>query len=260
VTGQSNPGGLLDAARTIARRCGPDSRIVVVSGSGMSAESGIPTFRDAQTGLWSKYRPEDLATPEAFARHPERVWRWYQHRREQIRSVHPHDGHEALVRIEKSVTRLTIVTQNVDGLHQRSGSTRVLELHGNITRSVCSISHKPISGSWIDSSSDEPPPSPYVEGGLARPDVVWFGEALPQEAFDQSVQALRNCDVCIAVGTSALVQPAASLPLIAQDAGAFLVEINPRPTPLSSLADLCMRDTAGRSLGARADAMESLKR
>lgn len=232
----------------IARLCSPEARVVVLSGSGMSAESGIPTFREAQTGLWSRFRPEDLATPEAFERDPARVWRWYQHRREGVRSARPHAGHRALVELERRVGRLVVVTQNVDGLHQRSGSTQVVELHGNILRSICSISRKPIAGDWIEASGKEPPPSPYVERGFARPDVVWFGEALPEEALHRAAGELQNCTLCIAVGTSALVHPAAGLPLVAKTAGARLVEINPDPTPLSRHADTCLRMPASAAL------------
>jgi NAD-dependent deacetylase len=248
-TGPSMSGLELDGTtREVARRCGPEACVVVLSGAGMSAESGVPTFRAAQTGLWSRYRPEELATPEAFRRDPRRVWQWYEHRRAGVRAAQPHAGHACLVALERSVASLTIVTQNVDGLHQRSGSTRVLELHGNILRSVCSVSGKAISESWLADSSSEPPPSPYVRNGYARPDVVWFGEALPEGAFRQAVAELQNCTLCLAVGTSALVQPAASLPLMAKEAGAFLVEINPDPTPLSRHADLCLRATAGEAL------------
>ena len=236
------------AAETLARCCKPSTRLVILSGSGMSAESGIPTFRDAQTGLWSRFRPEDLATPEAFARDPERVWRWYEHRRDGVRAARPHAGHRALVDLETRVARLTIVTQNVDGLHQRSGSQRVLELHGNILRSICSVSRKPISETWLSTAEDVPPRSPHTSEGLARPDVVWFGESLPEHAFHEAVGELNNCDVCIAVGTSALVQPAASLPMIAREAGAFLAEINPVPTPLSNHVDVFLREPAGRAL------------
>jgi NAD-dependent deacetylase len=236
------------AAREVARHCGLQARVVVLSGAGMSAESGVPTFRDALTGLWSRYRPEELATPEAFRDDPRRVWQWYEHRRAGVRAALPHAGHSGLVKLEQRVSSLTIITQNVDGLHQRSGSNRVLELHGNILRSICSISRKPISESWLANCSDEPPPSPYVERAYARPDVVWFGEALPENVFKQAMADLQDCSVCLAIGTSALVQPAASLPLLAKDAGAFLVEINPDPTPLSRHADICLRANAGAAL------------
>ncbi|NIM69749.1 MAG: NAD-dependent protein deacylase [Xanthomonadales bacterium] len=243
-----------EAIADIAGYLDANARVVVLSGSGMSAESGIPTFRDAQTGLWARFRPEELATPEAFARDPRRVWQWYEHRRAGVRSARPHAGHRALVELERRVARLTIVTQNVDGLHQRSGSSRVLELHGNILRSICSASRRPIDAAWIEAQEQLPPPSPHVAGALARPDVVWFGEALPEAAYMQAIGALQNCTVCIAVGTSALVQPAASLPLVAREAGALLVEINPAPTPLSGSADRCLRQPASAALVALAAA------
>jgi NAD-dependent deacetylase len=237
-------------ARRIAGHLNADARIVVLSGSGMSAESGIPTFRDAQTGIWSKFRPEDLATPGAFARNPDKVWRWYEHRREGVMAAQPHAGHRALVELEAMVKSMVIITQNVDGMHQRSGSGRVLELHGNILRSVCSESRKVIDPEWIAASEEKPPPSPHVAGALARPDVVWFGEALPGQILDEAIAALERCSACIAVGTSAVVQPAARLPLLARQAGALLIEINPQHTPLSNYADYCLHQPASTALSA----------
>ncbi len=246
----------LRMVREIAAHLGAQATITVLSGSGMSAESGIPTFRDAQTGIWSKFRPEELATPEAFARNPEKVWNWYQHRRKGVMTAQPHAGHRALVSMEAMVESLVIITQNVDGLHQRSGSGRVLELHGNILRSVCSESRRAIDAAWIASSDEQPPPSPHASGAYARPDVVWLGEALPGPVMDEAIAALESSSVCIAVGTSGLVQPAASLPLLARQAGALLVEINPQPTPLSSKADYCLRQPAGTALAALVSACE----
>jgi NAD-dependent deacetylase len=243
-----SPDSAAEIARQVAGYLGPNSRVVVLSGSGMSAESGIPTFRDAQTGLWSKFRPEELATPEAFARNPTQVWQWYQHRRAGVRAAQPHAGHRALVELERRVARLTIVTQNVDGLHQRSGSGQVLELHGNILRSVCGASGKLIDADWLTCHTEEPPPSPHVPDALARPDVVWFGEALPEAVLARAIGELQNCSLCLAVGTSALVQPAASLPLMAKEAGALLVEVNPDPTPLSRHADVVLRLPASTAL------------
>lgn len=237
-------------ANEIIAHLGEQARVAVVSGSGMSAESGIPTFRDAQTGIWSKFRPEELATPQAFAKNPAKVWRWYEHRRKGVMAAQPHAGHEALVRLESMVESMVIITQNVDGLHQRSGSGHVLELHGNVLHSVCSESRKPIDQEWIEASGAEPPPSPHVDGAFARPDVVWFGESLPGPVLNESISVLENCSVCIAAGTSALVQPAANLPLLARQSGALLVEINPEATPLSSYADYCMRLPAGTALPA----------
>ena len=237
-------------AREIIAHLDAQASVAVLSGSGMSAESGIPTFRDAQTGIWSKFRPEELATPAAFARDPEKVWRWYEHRREGVMAAEPHAGHRALVELETMVKSMIVITQNVDGLHQRSGSTRVLELHGNILRSVCSESRKAIDPEWVAASAEQPPPSPHVAGAFARPDVVWFGESLPGQMLNEAVAALESCSVCIAAGTSAVVQPAASLPLLAREAGALLIEINPQRTPLSNYADYCLRQPAGIALPA----------
>jgi NAD-dependent deacetylase len=222
--------------------------VVVFTGAGMSAESGIATFRDAQTGLWAKFRPEDLATPQAFSAHPARVWSWYEERREKVRDAEPHAGHFALVELESMVPRLSIVTQNVDSLHQRSGSGNVIELHGNIMRSICHLTSRPIDDEWLAKSNDCPPRSPWAQDGLARPDVVWFGESLPAGAMDAAMNAAVMCDFCFSIGTTSLVQPAASLPLLALENGASLVEINPQETPLSLHADYCLRGSASRVL------------
>ena len=238
----------MDIAQAVACRLGRRAKVVLMTGSGMSAESGIPTFRDAQTGIWSKFRPEELATPEAFERNPEKVWRWYEHRRKGVLAAQPHDGHRALVELEQMVGSLVIITQNVDGLHQRSGSGKVLELHGNIMRSICSKSRREIDPEWMAQCTDQPPPSPHIQGAYARPGVVWFGESLPGTVIEESVKALESCTVCITAGTSSLVHPAAGLPLVAKEAGALLVEINPAATPLSRSADYCLRLEASTAL------------
>lgn len=234
--------------------------VLVLSGAGMSAESGIPTFRDAQSGIWSKFKPEDLATPEAFERDPARVWQWYQERREAVRRARPHAGHRALVELQSLVPDLTVVTQNVDGLHQLAGSRTVCELHGNIMRSKCHLSLRPIGSDWLADSTHNPPHSPYVEGGLARPDVVWFGEALPTAAVEAAVEAAARCDFCFSVGTTSLVQPAASLPLYAREHGAAIVEINPAETTLSSLADQAFRGKASEVLVTLVSQLRAWKR
>ena len=231
--------------------------VLVLTGAGMSAESGIPTFREAQTGLWSRYRPEELATPEAFREHPGRVWRWYEERRARVREALPHAGHGALVELAALLPAMHIVTQNVDGLHQRAGSRDVIELHGNILRSKCSVSHRPISSKWLADVEGEPPPSPYVRHAFARPDVVWFGETLPQAAFDRAMKIAGECAFCFSVGTTSLVQPAAGLPLVAARNGAALVEINPQETPLSPMADQCIRAPASKALAAIAEQLRS---
>lgn len=225
-------------------------KTLVLTGAGMSAESGVPTFRDARSGLWARYRPEDLATPEAFRDHPQIVWDWYAERRENIQKVTPHAGHLALVEMQQYFETLLIVTQNVDGLHQQSGSPDVIELHGNIMQSICSVTGKRIENSWIQSNPGHPPASPHHPQGLARPAVVWFGETLPADSMDRAMMAARECDVCFSIGTSTLVQPAASLPLIALNAGAIVIEINPTATPLSTLANFSLKATAAEALTA----------
>lgn len=234
--------------------------VMVLTGAGMSAESGIPTFRDAQTGIWAKYRPEDLATPEAFAADPARVWQWYEERRRAVRQASPHAGHQALVRLQQLVPGLSLVTQNVDSLHQVAGSGNVTELHGNILRSKCHISGRLIGAEWLADSTQAPPPSPYVDRGFARPDVVWFGEMLPREALEAAMEAAALCDFCLSVGTTSLVQPAASLPLMALEHGAVLVEVNPQETPLSPHANQCLRGPASVVLPGIVQQLADLKR
>lgn len=232
-------------------------RVVALTGAGMSAESGIPTFRDALTGHWSRFRPEDLATPEAFAANPARVWRWYEARRAGIRATTHHAGHRALAELEDVLKGLVVVTQNVDGFHQEAGSSRVIELHGNIMRSVCSETGREIPPQWLAAQHAVPPPSPHHPRGLARPDVVWFGEALPAGALEQAWALAGEAEVLLSIGTSALVQPAASLPLVAREAGAWVIEINPDPTPLSGRVQEAVRGTAGAAL---AELQRSLER
>lgn len=210
-------------------------RPVILTGAGMSAESGVPTFREAQTGLWARFDPMELATPEAFERHPRRVLDWYAWRRERVAAAYPHAGHKALARWEAERPQLLIVTQNVDGLHQRGGSKRVVELHGRIDRDRCH--HCGRRAGALDRACIEC-------GGPLRPDVVWFGERLPEQALVQAFQAVTEADLVLSVGTSTLVQPAASLPDEALSAGVPVVEINPEPTPLSGRLDHCLRGTA----------------
>ena len=237
------PNGLITALKN-ARK------ILVLTGAGMSAESGVPTFRDAQTGLWERYRPEELATPQAFRDHPRIVWDWYTDRRNNIREVSPHAGHFALVEMEQYFEAFVLVTQNVDSLHQQAGSSDVVELHGNIMRSVCSETGKHIDDEWIRSRPGRPPASPHHPQGLARPGVVWFGEELPAGAMNRAMEEAVNCDVCFSIGTSSLVQPAASLPFIALNAGVVVVEINPTATSLSPEAHFNLQETAATALTA----------
>lgn len=220
-------------------------RIAVLTGAGVSAESGIPSFRDAQTGLWSRFRPEELATPEAFARDPRLVWDWYEWRRELVAAAAPNPAHFALARMQACVPGFTLITQNVDGLHARAGSTDVIELHGNIHRNKCFGEGVPVAD-WAPTDAS-PPRCPRC-GGPLRPDVVWFGEPLPAEGLARADEAARDCEVFLSVGTSAAVYPAAQLPLSALAAGACVVEVNRDPTPLSAAATFVLHGRAGETL------------
>jgi NAD-dependent protein deacetylase/lipoamidase len=236
--------------------------VAVLTGAGVSAESGVPTFRDALTGLWSQFNPEDLATPEAFQRNPKLVWDWYAARREMVLRAEPNPGHRALAELERRVPRLSLITQNVDGLHQRAGSRRVIELHGNLARVKClkegtvvdASSRHPLDyrvrddasvASWSDKG--DVPRCPHC-GSYLRPDVVWFGEMLPPEALRAATLAARAADVFFSVGTSGVIEPAASLPFDALERGATVVEVNPERTPLSRHATFRLEGPAGQVL------------
>jgi NAD-dependent deacetylase len=220
-------------------------RVGVLTGAGTSAESGVPTFRDAQTGLWADYDFKALATPEAFWRNPALVWEWYTWRRELVMLAKPNPGHFALVAMQAQVSELTVITQNVDGMHQRAGHNRVIELHGNLIRHRCANNGYLVEN-W-PATVEVPPPCPHC-GGPLRPDVVWFGEPLPAEALDQAIAILRKSDVVLSVGTSSVVQPAASLPFEALESGAKLVEINPNKTPLTPYAHFALFGKSGEIL------------
>ncbi len=219
--------------------------VVILTGAGISAESNIPTFRDAQTGLWAKYSPAELATPQAFRRNPKLVWEWYAWRRELVAQAKPNPGHLALAELERRVPKFTLITQNVDGLHQRAGSRNVIELHGNINRTKC-FEEGVIVESWPP-LDDIPPRCPRC-GGHLRPDVVWFGEALPPQALAAAFEAAEACDLFLSIGTSGLVQPAASLPFTALHGGAVVVEVNPDDTPLTPYAAYVLQGSAGQIL------------
>jgi len=240
----------MSSLAVIAARIARARLTLVLTGAGMSAESGVPTFRDAQTGLWARFRPEELATPEAFRRDPPLVWRWYAWRRQLVAAAQPNAGHRALAELARRVP-LALVTQNVDGLHQRAGSPNVICLHGDLFRNLCSVTKLPIDDAWIAAhDGEEPPPSPHHPEGYARPGVVWFGENLPQDAYDAAIDAARRCDVVLSIGTSGIVHPAAGLPGEAQRHGAWFAEINPERTVLSDSADLVVADTAAHALPA----------
>lgn len=214
---------------------------MVSTGAGISAESGAPTFRNS-AGLWSQFRPEELATPEAFGRDPAKVWEWYDWRRQNYRKIQPNDGHYALARLETLFPHLWLFTQNIDGLHQRAGHQKVHELHGNIWNARCMRERKTVE--LLDTPLQNIPPLCEC-GVLLRPDVVWFGEAVPPDLLDLAFQTASKSDVFFSIGTSATVQPAASLAWIAKENGAIVVEINPESTPVTEIADEVFLEKSG---------------
>jgi NAD-dependent deacetylase len=239
-----------ERAETAALRLRRARRLLVLTGAGVSAESGVPTFR-GPGGLWRSHRPEDLATPEAFARDPALVWEWYGWRRELIAPLRPNAAHRALARLEARTPEFLLATQNVDGLHTAAGSTRLVELHGSVWRLRCTACGR--------AEEDRRVPLPSLPprcacGALLRPDVVWFGEVLPEAAVALAFEAARQADVVLVVGTSALVYPAAALPQVARAAGAFVIEVNPEPTPLTPIADVSLRGAAASLVPAMVEA------
>ncbi|CAA9313083.1 MAG: NAD-dependent protein deacetylase of SIR2 family [uncultured Lysobacter sp.] len=220
------------------------SHFVFLTGAGMSAESGVPTFRDGLTGLWSRFDAETLATPQAFRRDPALVWGWYRWRASQLLQVQPNAGHDGIAELAQRGHRVNVVTQNVDDLHERAGSTKVVHLHGELLRSRCidcgaRAEPDPITLNLHppEGGGHETPPACTVCGGPFRPDVVWFGEALPEAEWEAGMEAIAACDRVVVVGTSGLVQPAASLPLVAREMGKPVLEINPNPSALTPSVD-----------------------
>jgi NAD-dependent deacetylase len=239
------------AARLIAgaRRC------AALTGAGVSADSGVPTFRDAQTGLWSKFDPARLASPEGFRADPRLVWRWYAWRRQLVAAAAPNAGHLALAQASRHFERFALITQNVDGLHARAGSRDVIELHGNILRTKCFAE----CGIRYDDPGQlpagEPPRCPHC-GEWLRPDVVWFGEALNPGVLARAEEAASACDLMLVVGTSGLVYPAAGLPALARASGARVVVVNPNRSELDDLAEVVVRAPAAKALPALLAAAE----
>jgi len=235
-----------------ARQCLQHAaHIAVLSGAGISAESGVPTFRDAQTGLWARFRPEELATEDAFRRHPERVWDWYAERRASLAAVQPNAGHLALAGFERRHPgRLTVITQNVDGLHQRAGSQGVLALHGSLAEDrwldPCAL-HRQGACDVARAEPGRPPRCPQC-GNPVRPAVIWFGEMLPEDALRQAEQAASRCDVMLVVGTAGAVYPAAGLAHQARAVGAQVIIVNPHPSELDELAHLRLAGSAAQVL------------
>lgn len=237
---------LLDAAllQQARERIAAARQIFVLTGAGISAESGVPTFRDALTGLWSRFDPEDLATETAYRRQPALVWQWYQHRRELVSATRPNPAHYALVALAAQKA-MTLVTQNIDGLHQQAGSEHVVELHGNL-----------FANKWLDGCGrchtvppvPGEPPHCALCGAMMRPGVVWFGEDLPRVARYRADHAAESSDLCLVVGTSGLVYPAAALPGVAKESGAYVIVVNPQPSVLDATADLVLAAPAGECL------------
>jgi NAD-dependent deacetylase len=223
---------LLETAHTVA----------ILTGAGVSAESGVPTFRDPG-GLWSQFRPEELANVEAFIRNPQLVWEWYQYRRRVIADVTPNAGHFALAEMETLVDDFTLTTQNVDNLHQRAGSADVVELHGNISRNFCLDCRR--DAGPLSIAEGEPVPRCAACGGMLRPGVVWFGEMLPGEQLRRASDAAARCQLFLSIGTSGEVYPAAQLPGLAREHGAYVVEINPRPSSIANRMHECIEGPSG---------------
>jgi NAD-dependent deacetylase len=239
---------LREAARLIDRA----ERIVIFTGAGVSAESGIPTFRDALTGLWAQFDPRRLATPEAFGDDPALVWGWYEGRRAAVERVEPNAGHRALAAIEQRAPECVVVTQNVDDLHERAGSKEPIHLHGSLFTPRCSACGRPAEvGKAVEGAEGRvtPPPCDHC-GAPIRPGVVWFGEALPGDAFEAAVAAAANCEVLITVGTSGVVFPAAEIPQVTARMGGTVIQVDPGPTPLDAVARINLRGAAAEVLPA----------
>ncbi len=238
-------------------------RVVVFTGAGISAESGVPTFRDDLTGLWARYDAEQLATPEAFHADPALVWSWYEWRRARVRRAQPNPGHLATAAIEDLIPGSVVITQNVDDLHERAGSRAPVHLHGSLfaPRCVAEAAHPAAFPDTEDNEAADPgeggrmsPPRCVRCEALVRPGVVWFGEALPEAALTAAVEAAAACDVLLTVGTSGVVYPAAEIPRIAARSGAAVIQINPQPTPLDEICAVNLRGSAAQVLPALVEA------
>jgi len=228
--------------RRLVERLSKAKTLAVLTGAGVSQESGVPTFR-GEEGLWRQHRAEELATWQAFETDPKLVWSWYDYRRQVVSDSEPNPAHAAIAELEKGYPHFSLITQNTDGLHERAGSTALVELHGSIWRARCTA----------EQTVHDLPESPLTQipplcpdcGSLLRPDVVWYGEPLPMDAYERSHEIASSCDAMLVVGTSAVVHPAASLPLVAKHMGAFVVEVNPAYTPISALVDATLLGKAG---------------
>jgi NAD-dependent deacetylase len=243
-----SPAMIEQAAKHIANA----KQITILTGAGVSKESGVPTFRDALDGLWAKFDPQQLATRAAFSADPKLIWDFYEYRRDIMRPAQPNPGHFALAELQRRYPSTRIITQNIDDLHQRAGSTDVIRLHGNIAANKCFYNCQgdptPVDVSQIEWDKDSgPPPCPHC-GRWVRPDVVWFGEMLPEDALLRAKELLAKTDIMLVIGTSGLVSPAADMPRRAKDAGATIIEINPDYSMITRIADLKLEAPSGEAL------------
>jgi NAD-dependent deacetylase len=224
-------------------------RVTVLSGAGISAESGVPTFRDDKNGLWARFDPYELSSIQGWLQHPERVWGWYLWRHHLVGRVEPNAGHRAIAAWQDHA-EVSVVTQNVDDLHERAGSDPVHHVHGSLFAFRCADCGMPFTGALPHMAEPALEVEPPVCGcgGLIRPDIVWFGEPLPQGPWQHAVEATEAADVLVVVGTSAIVYPAAGLPELALARGTAVIEVNPEPTPLSGSVTASVRDTASHAL------------
>jgi len=241
------------AARILAR----SQQLVVFTGAGISKESGIATFREAEEGVWERHDPHQLGTLEGFRRDPQLVWEWYQHRFGRISEVTPHPGHRAIAALERYLPRVVVITQNIDNLHREAGSSDIIELHGNWRAYKCLQGHTGFSSDDFATQTESPPRCPRC-GAMLRPDVVWFGEMLPAEALERAFAESNGCDAMLVVGTSGLVQPAASLPPTAQRAGSPIIEVNPNPSAITPLSTVFLQGPAGQVLPQVVDVLADL--
>jgi NAD-dependent deacetylase len=231
-----------DPLEAAARALAGARRVAVVSGAGISAESGVPTFRE-QGGIWSTVRIEEVAVPEALRRNPRKVWEFYEGRRRNMQSVQPNPGHQAIAEMEAVFGEVVTITQNIDGLHQRAGSTRVIELHGSLWKERCLDDCGAVHDPFPYPAPALPPPCAC--GSVLRPSVVLFGELLPPGAMEEAGRVAAACDACLVVGTSGAVWPAAGIPLVARDAGRTTIEVNPTDTEISGELDVLLRGPSG---------------
>lgn len=252
----------IDPLLPLAQALGNASKVMVFTGAGVSAESGISTFRSHTNALWSRYNPQDLATPQAFHANPSRVWGWYEYRRALIAHAQPNPAHHAISSLASRFPELRVVTQNVDDLHERAGSIDVVHLHGRLDQARCvkcslPFAHPSKTPAIPDAETPVQPPQCSSCGGHIRPGVVWFNESLPEKEWDAATRLAGHCDALISVGTSAMVHPAAQLPRLAKSRGALVVQVNPARTELDRHCDFNLRGQAGDILPDLLNALQS---